>query len=148
MHQWELLLSWGSTLHVFSTIVKDFPQCREKSNPKSSILSSHFCWSIIPCGGVCVWTLFTNCRSIEIWALVKQVRGIYWFPMIVLVSLCWRCCVKKSGLICCSKKHWINVFKLYAAVHLEQVVEVGIFSPFAEVQILLRRSEVVAGEDM
>lgn len=40
------------------------------------------------------------------------------------------------------------MFKLYAAVHPKQVVQVGIFSPFAEVQILLRRNTVVAGEDM
>lgn len=40
------------------------------------------------------------------------------------------------------------MFKLYAAVHPEQVVRVGIFSPFAEVQILLRTKAVVAGEDM
>ena len=40
------------------------------------------------------------------------------------------------------------MFKLYAAVHPAQVVEVGSFSPFVEVEILLRRNTVVAGEDV
>lgn len=40
------------------------------------------------------------------------------------------------------------MFKIYAAVHPEQVVQVEIFSPFAAVQILLRRKAAVGDEDM
>lgn len=65
-------------MHVFSTVVKDFPKYREK---KKSILKALFC-PVIFAGPlyleltVCI-TLFTNCHTVEIWALVKQVPGIY-----------------------------------------------------------------------
>lgn len=125
-HQWELLLSWGSTLHVFSTLVKDFPQCREKINPKSPVLPSHLCWSIIP-WGVCVCRPCSQIAITQIWGLVKQVHGIY-LPVLRWMKKCgkrasswWLClcqsvnwigCVKKSGAICCLMELWISVFKL------------------------------------
>lgn len=53
----------------------------------------------------------------------------------------------KSGPISCCTERWINVLKLHAAaVHPEQVVQVGTFCPSAEVQIQLRREAEVAGK--
>lgn len=139
MHQWELLLlSWGSAA-MLSTTVKDFSQHRGKNKPKISGLSSYFCWSIVP--WVCVELVheLLQHRNFGIGDIYLQL--FRWMKKCGRnITICWLCLshflnqichLKKSGAICCSTQHRINVFKLCAALHPEGAVQVRILSPFA-----------------
>lgn len=149
MHQWELLLlSWGSAA-MLSTTVKDFSQHRGKNKPKISGLSSYFCWSIVP--WVCVELVheLLQHRNFGIGDIYLQL--FRWMKKCGRnITICWLCLshflnqichLKKSGAICCSTQHRINVFKLCAALHPEGAVQVRILSPFAV-------NTPVAGEDV